>query len=131
MTVLPDLNKLDFGTGASEQEKYLRTYFYRSLAFDKACEASTCLILGAKGSGKSAIFRIMSEDCQDIPEFKNPNIFIPLHAILRNDYLFLQTKIPSSVDYSTLWKFYFSTIIAFALVETLPIRLVAKAVVRC
>ncbi|MGD0007018.1 MAG: hypothetical protein ABSE93_00530 [Terriglobia bacterium] len=113
-----DLNKLDFGTGASEQERSLKNYFYRSLAFDHACQDSICLILGSKGSGKSAIFRMMDEGSQDIASFKNPNIYLPTDANLRNHYILLQAKLRSRVDFVTLWKFYFGSIVAFQLAQT-------------
>src|SRR5258705_955965 len=55
------LETIDFGLGAAQQEKQLRTYFYRSGSFKLACSDKTYLVLGAKGAGKSAIFRMLQE----------------------------------------------------------------------
>jgi hypothetical protein len=52
-----DLERIDFGLGAAQQERHLTNYFYRSGSFKLACSDKTYLILGAKGAGKSAIFR--------------------------------------------------------------------------
>src|SRR5205823_8452174 len=110
MAELPELGKLDFGTGASEQERFLSSYFYRSLAFDRACSDSVCLVLGPKGSGKSAIFRMMRDYGQQITEFRNPNILVATHAMLRHHYVLLRAKLGNHVDFVTLWKFYFGSI---------------------
>jgi ABC-type arginine transport system ATPase subunit len=61
------LKNIDFGVGASQQEKYLADYFYRSGSFEQASSEKTYLILGGKGAGKSAIFRVLGELQSEIP----------------------------------------------------------------
>jgi predicted Ser/Thr protein kinase len=67
-----DLDKLDFGLGAAQQERHLGNYFYRSGAFKLACSDKIYLVLGAKGAGKSAIFRMLRELQSEIPIFAPP-----------------------------------------------------------
>ncbi|MGD0413380.1 MAG: hypothetical protein ABSC18_16940 [Verrucomicrobiota bacterium] len=108
---MSDLDKLDFGLGAAQQERHLGNYFYRSGAFKLACSDKIYLVLGAKGAGKSAIFKMFGELENEIPIFSSPNIWVsdePL--LLRDHYLTLQeAKIQSQV---TLWRFYVASLIA-------------------
>ena len=55
---MSNLDTIDFGIGAAEQERHLRDFFYRSTSFDLACSEKTYLVLGPKGAGKSAIFLV-------------------------------------------------------------------------
>jgi ABC-type methionine transport system ATPase subunit len=71
---MSDLEKIDFGLGAAQQEQQLGNYFYRSGSFKLACSDKTYLILGAKGAGKSAIFRMLQELQAEIPIFQPPNL---------------------------------------------------------
>jgi energy-coupling factor transporter ATP-binding protein EcfA2 len=105
-----DLDKLDFGLGAAQQEWHLGNYFYRSGAFKLACSDEIYLILGAKGAGKSAIFRMMSELESEIPIFASPNLCVRDDPLLRDHYATLQTLANASL--ATLWRFYMASLIA-------------------
>ena len=104
------LDKLDFGLGAAQQEQQLRQYFYRSGSFQLACSEKTYLILGAKGAGKSAIFRMFRELEREIKIFALPNFWISDEPLLRDHWATLQKAgLQSQV---TLWRFYVASLIA-------------------
>lgn len=91
---MSNLEKIDFGLGAAQQEQHLTDYFYRSGSFKMAGSDKTYLILGAKGAGKSAIFRMLQELRAEIAILKSP----------------LQAQnITSQI---TLWRFYAASLIA-------------------
>ena len=118
MPTLPRLEALDFGRGAADHEKSLSNYFYRTLAFENACDPENCLVLGEKGAGKSAIFLMMKEMSQSIQELANPNFFVATTANLREHSQLLRTKLPGPASPVTLWKFYFASIAALTLLDT-------------
>ncbi len=107
---MSDLDKLDFGLGAAQQEQHLGNYFYRSGSFKLACSDRIYLILGAKGAGKSAIFKMLRELESDIPIFAGPNLCVRDEPRLRDHYVTLQTLANASL--ATLWRFYMASLIA-------------------
>lgn len=118
MPRLPELAAIDFGQGAADHERTLSNYFYRNRAFERACDPGTCLILGEKGTGKSAIFFMMDENAQSISHLANPNFFVAVQANLREHFHLLRSKLPGPISFVTLWKFYFASIVALLLLDT-------------
>ena len=55
------LRSLDFGKVDAESEEELVKRFVRTHEFDNISDKHTLIILGPKGSGKSAIFRLFTE----------------------------------------------------------------------
>src|SRR5437868_7567205 len=103
------VDRVDFGVGAAHNEQDLANFFYRSGAFQAACSAKTYLILGAKGAGKSAIFRMLQELREDIELFQPPNLWLPDEPRLRDYAATLRRLgITSAV---TLWRFYVATLL--------------------
>jgi hypothetical protein len=103
------LKDIDFGIGASQQEKHLADYFFRSGSFEQASSEKAVLILGGKGAGKSAIFRMLGELRNEIPIFSDPNIFLKDEPRLRDLWTTLQTHGISSK--ATLWRFYIASLV--------------------
>jgi hypothetical protein len=104
------LDKINFGLGAAHHEQQLKDYFYRSGSFMGACSGKTYLILGAKGAGKSAIFRMFTELESEIALLSKPNLWIGDEPQLRDHWTTLQQSgITSRV---TLWRFYIASLIA-------------------
>jgi hypothetical protein len=118
MHTLPPVNALDFGAGAADHERSLSNYFYRSQAFERACDPAISLVIGEKGAGKSAIFLMMQEKSQEISEFRNPNYLVATTVNLREHYHLLRSKLAAPPGYVTLWKFYFASIAALTLLDT-------------
>ena len=112
------IDELDFGDSAADHEASLSNYFYHNQLFVDACEPRICLVLGEKGAGKSAIWRMMRDKSQDISALANPNFFIATLANLREHFQLLRAKLPTSFSPVTLWKFYFASIAALTLLET-------------
>ena len=88
--MLPPVNALDFGAGAADHERSLSNYFYRSQAFERACDSAICLVVEEKGAGKSAIFLMMQEKSQEISEFRNPNFLVATTVNLREHFHLLR-----------------------------------------
>jgi hypothetical protein len=105
-----ELDKLDFGLGAAQQERHLGSYFYRSGAFKQACSDKIYLVLGAKGAGKSAIFKMLGELESEIAIFARPNLCVRDDPRLRDHYATFQTLLNASL--ATLWRFYMASLIA-------------------
>lgn len=107
---MSNLEKIDFGLGAAQQEQHLTDYFYRAGSFKMACSDKTYLVLGAKGAGKSAIFRMLQELRNEIAILKAPNLWIADEPQLREHWAMLQAQnITSQI---TLWRFYAASLIA-------------------
>jgi hypothetical protein len=110
-----ELDKIDFGMGAAQQERHLKDYFYRSGSFNSACSDNIYLVLGAKGAGKSAIYKMFKELETDIKIFCKPNLWVGDEPQLRDHWSTLQdNKISSEV---TLWRFYVASLIAKCCLE--------------
>ena len=112
------IDQLDFGDSAADHEASLSSYFYQNQLFEEACEPRICLVIGEKGAGKSAIWRMMQDKSQEIAALANPNFFVATVANLREHFQLLRSKLPTSFSAVTLWKFYFASIAALALVDT-------------
>jgi hypothetical protein len=112
------IEKLNFGDSAADHEDALSSYFYQNLQFDAACDPGTCLVLGEKGAGKSAIWRMMRDKSQEIPSLANPNFFVGALANLREHFQLLRSKLAAPFSPVTLWKFYFASIAALKLLDT-------------
>jgi hypothetical protein len=98
MAKLPEIGAINFGAGAADHERSLSNYFYRNQAFDRACDAEVCLVIGEKGAGKSAIFLMMKEMSQSIKDLANPNFFVSSTANLREHYHLLRSKLSGSTS---------------------------------
>ena len=104
------LDNIDFGLGAAQQEQHLSNYFYRSGSFALACSDKTYLILGAKGAGKSAIFRMFRELQSEVKILSKPNLWISDEPQPRDHWATLKEHgITSRV---TLWRFYVASLLA-------------------
>jgi hypothetical protein len=109
-----DLTRIDFGLGAAQQEKHLNQFFYRSGAFEQARSDKVFLILGSKGAGKSAIFRMLKELHEEISIFRAPNIWIADEPQLRDHAAILETITKSRIS---LWRFYIASLMAKQVIE--------------
>ena len=109
------LDKIDFGMGAAQLEQHLKDYFYRSGSFQLACSDKTYLVLGAKGAGKSAIFRMFKELKTEIKIFEHPNLWLDDVPQLRDHWATLQNG--GNTSEITLWRFYIASLIAIRFLE--------------
>jgi hypothetical protein len=87
-----DLQQMHFGAPAAERDINvgLRDYFYESEAFKRIAERKRTILLGNRGTGKSAIFKILSERAKAAGELVlelNPETYSyeMLSTILRSE----------------------------------------------
>jgi len=59
-----DLSKIDLGNDEAEQDKRLKEYFLKTPSYNNALKGSKTIIIGRKGSGKSAIFTLMNDELE-------------------------------------------------------------------
>ena len=112
---MSQLETIDFGLRAAQQEQHRKNYFYRSGSFKQACSDKTYLILGAKGAGKSATFKMFQELQNEIPILQVPNLWVADEPQLRDHWATLKNiEISSQV---TLWRFYAASLIAKTCLE--------------
>lgn len=109
------LDNIDFGLGAAQQEQHLRSYFYRSGSFALACSDKTYLILGAKGAGKSAIFRMFHELQSEVKILSKPNLWISDEPQPRDHWATLKEH--GMTSRVTLWRFYVASLLAKCCLE--------------
>lgn len=60
-----ELPKIDLGKDEAEQEEYLRQYFLKTSQYNNALTGNKTVIIGRKGSGKSAIYKLLQEELAD------------------------------------------------------------------
>lgn len=60
-----ELNKIDLGKDEAEQDERLKEYFLKTNTYEKSLSGAKTIIIGRKGSGKSAIFKLMSEELEN------------------------------------------------------------------
>lgn len=57
-----DLRKLTFGKPAAERDDGLESYFFESESYRRLRDGERTVVLGARGSGKSALFRMLEAE---------------------------------------------------------------------
>lgn len=60
-----DLTRIDLGKDEAEQDQRLREYFLKTANYRNALSGKKTIIIGRKGSGKSAIFTLMQEELKE------------------------------------------------------------------
>jgi energy-coupling factor transporter ATP-binding protein EcfA2 len=106
-TVLPtDAGYQIFGCDAAESDQNLSEYFIETSSYTKVLAGRTLLVLGRKGSGKSAIFKMLST--KSVPNLTVIPITPKLFALdVLNAFI---TKYPASpfnreLAYSCAWRY--------------------------
>jgi hypothetical protein len=74
MKLMPLLRDLRIGADAAENDEDLSSYFVKTSTFWDIVSDSADVILGPKGTGKSAISRQLSDDTQSIPDLEDVDI---------------------------------------------------------
>ena len=117
------LEKLDFGTVDSESEIDLDKKFIKTRAFIKFSQSNTALVLGAKGSGKSALFQMFSKyesvakslanirDCDTI--IVTGTGFKDIKELSTDDFIKLMEG--NNINFDQIWELYIAVKIALKL----------------
>lgn len=68
-----DLQKIDLGKDEAEQDQRLHEYFLQTASYKNALSGQKTIIVGRKGSGKSAIFSLLQSELENLG-----NLVIPI-----------------------------------------------------
>lgn len=117
------LDALEFGSVDSESEKNLDSKFIKTKDFNDFINPQKALILGAKGSGKSALFQMFSKyesSARELAHLEENEVLIVTGTGF-NDIKELQTDDFSKLlkqeeaDFDRIWELYIATKIAIKL----------------
>ncbi len=109
------LSSLSFGKVDAETDDKLSNCFIGTDILKQALHARHSLLLGGKGSGKSALFRLLSQDTYRLTQILQSNFneiySIPAYGIHSDEYLTyteIQEINPQSIDdFKYFWQLYF------------------------
>jgi ABC-type multidrug transport system fused ATPase/permease subunit len=59
-----DLARIDLGKDEAEQDRSLREYFLKTTNYKNSLAGTKTIVIGRKGSGKSAIFTLMRDELE-------------------------------------------------------------------
>lgn len=68
-----NLQKIDLGKDEAEQDQRLHEYFLKTTSYKNALSGQKTIVIGRKGSGKSAIFSLLQSELE-----KSGNLVIPI-----------------------------------------------------
>src|ERR1700744_1190550 len=100
------LRLVDFGETVAEHEKHLKDYFVATPDFQAIAKDRHDLILGSKGSGKSAIARILVTPSYEINELRDVDV-IPAFNIAGNPFFAALPEDLDESDFRRLWLAFF------------------------
>jgi energy-coupling factor transporter ATP-binding protein EcfA2 len=66
---------LDFGSDVAEQDDHLESYFLSTQAYRRCRSKEKCLVIGPKGSGKTAILRTLQREASGAAVVITPEVF--------------------------------------------------------
>jgi hypothetical protein len=115
MTVSPDkdvsvkhvLESLDLGSSVAEHDKLLKQHFVETSTFKRLLDDQVDIVAGDKGTGKTAIFRILREQYAEYPQFQRVEVtaaFNPAGTPVFQRLLEAQTL--AEDQYIAVWKVY-------------------------
>lgn len=108
ITVKNLLRKLDVGSSVAEHDRDLERYFVETATFRQLIEDRGDIVAGDKGTGKTALYRILKERYARIPELNNVEVvpaFNPQGAPIFQRIM--ETDALDEGQYIGVWKAYF------------------------
>lgn len=102
------LTALDLGSSVAEHDELLRRYFVETETFRRLVEDKVDVVAGDKGTGKTALFRILRERYAEFPELADVEVvaaFNPVGAPVFQRLL--ETDELAEDQYIGVWKAYF------------------------
>ncbi|RHX77460.1 P-loop ATPase, Sll1717 family [Leptospira yasudae] len=105
---------LNFGSRVAEEEmEHLQDYFVETDNWSRFLNGDIDIVYGAKGSGKSAIYLLLLKNKENLYKSKNTVILNAEHLRGKTAFAQLEVDPPTSeVEFISLWKLYFVTLIA-------------------
>lgn len=106
------LSLLDVGNSVAEFDQSLEKYFVENEAFNSLISDRADIIAGDKGTGKTAVYRILQKRYASLPELKGVEVLAGFNASGNPVFQKLvQQEQLSEGQYSSLWKTYFLSLI--------------------
>lgn len=112
------LNLLDLGNSVAEFDKSLEKYFIENEAFDALINDKADIIAGDKGTGKTAVYRILQKRYSNIPQLKGIEVLAGFN--LAGNPVFqklVQQQILTEGQYASIWKAYIFSLIGNWILE--------------
>lgn len=120
MLVKDALGKLDLGSSVAEFDAELRNYFVETATFRSLVRGQTDIIAGDKGTGKTAMYKVLRERYREIEELKGIEIIAGFNPA-GNPVFQRLAQLPPLTEgqYATIWKSYFLSLVGNWLLEIL------------
>jgi hypothetical protein len=99
------LDKLDLGSAVAEHDQLLKQHFVETSVFKKVVEDRVDVVAGDKGTGKTAIFLILSERYASYPDLADVEVvpaFNPAGTPIFQRLL--ETETLHEDEYIAVWK---------------------------
>ena len=108
LTTLDVLRMVDIGSGVAEFDESLEKYFVETETFRTLVSGRADIISGDKGTGKTALYRILKDRYTTLPELEAVEV-VPAFNITGSPIFqrLVEGDPYSEAQYMTLWKAYF------------------------
>jgi hypothetical protein len=118
MTVKQILQKINIGSSVAEFDQALVEYFIETGPFKALTSGTADIVAGDKGTGKTAIFKILCARYRTIPSLKGVEV-IPGFNVSGNPVFqrLAQESVLSEGQYASLWKAYIFSLVGNWLLE--------------
>ena len=112
------LKALDIGNSVAEFDTDLQTYFLETQIYSDFIKGKYDIVAGDKGTGKTAIYRIVRDKYRDIPELVDVEIISGFNDSGNPVFQRLsQSKVLSEGQYITVWKSYILSLLGNYLLD--------------
>lgn len=115
------LNHVRFGASVAEHDNDLKEYFVETLTFKDFIEGEGDIVAGDKGTGKSAIYRILKETYRDYPQLSDVELVDSFN--LHGNPIFQrlnQTDGLTEGQLRTVWKSFILSLVGNWLLDVYP-----------
>lgn len=112
MLVREILHRIEFGKSAAEADKGLKDYFLITDVFLDLISGNISMVSGEKGTGKSAIYKYLTQESLKMPELNGIDIISAFN--LSGEPIFRRLGDESKLtdgQYITMWKMYFLSLV--------------------
>ena len=112
------LAKLNLGNSVAEFDSDLQSYFVETQSFRALVKGDVDIIAGDKGTGKTALYRVLRERYREFPDLANIEIIPAFNPAGNPVFQRLgQMQTLTEGQYTTIWKSYFLSLVGNWLLE--------------
>lgn len=118
MLIRDVLDKLNLGNSVAEFDRDLKKYFVETQAFRSLISGDKDVIAGDKGTGKTALYKVLTERAREFPALRNVEILSAFNPT-GNPVFQRLSQIPLLTEgqYITVWKGYILSLVGNWLLE--------------